>query len=52
MYVLRTQCIPILTYGAEVWRCINEFLGGIGVTFNNVVERYFTIGSLNLLKIF
>jgi hypothetical protein len=50
MYVLRTQCIPILTYGAGVWRCNSEALRGIGVTFNNAVRKVFHYRKFESVK--
>ena len=50
MYVLRTQCIPILTYGAGVWRCTSEILRGIGVTFNNAIRKVFHYRKFESVK--
>ena len=37
--ILRTQYIPILTYGAGVWKGKNEQLRKLGVSFNNAVRK-------------
>ena len=41
MLILRTQCIPILTYGASEWKCKNEQLRELGVSFNNTGKKIF-----------
>ena len=41
MLILRTQCIPILTYGAGVWKCKNEQLRKLGASFNNAGRKVF-----------
>ena len=39
IHILRTQCIPILTYGVGAWKCKNGQLRKLGVSFNNVVRK-------------
>ena len=41
MHILRTRCVPILTYGAGVWTCKNEQLRKIGVLFSKAVRKEF-----------
>ena len=41
MHILKTQCLPILLYGARIWSCSNEMLRKIGVSFNNAVRKVF-----------
>ena len=43
MHVLKTQCIPILVYGCEIWRDKVVELTKVKVCLNKSVRRIFSM---------
>ena len=41
MHIIKTQCLPVLGYGAGVWKCNNETIRRVGVCFNDAIRRIF-----------
>ena len=50
MHILRTQCIQKLTYGAGVWKCKNEHLCKLVVSFNSAVRKVFSYKRFESVK--
>ena len=50
LLILRTQCIPIITYGTGVWECKNEQFRILCVLFNNNLRKVFCFGRFVSVK--
>ena len=48
--VIRAQCLPILMYSSEVWRCNMEELRKVSVSYNNAIRRIFGFKKFESVK--
>lgn len=41
VHIINAQCLPVLGYGAGVWKCNNDTIRRVGVCFNDAIRRVF-----------